>query len=573
MKASDQSKMRQLITVALVLLLAVGTSHAEINIVDSLEWMAADAPLIVRGKVTAHNNVKGVGNLIYHEATIAIEGSPKGNVEGKTLSIRLHTVGEKNPAAEWAKSGHSYLFFLRKGRPNDGRERVGWWVPRERRHSVIDLARPRNVYKADMTFAADAKEILSVVRKYAGWKRRGPEVGEPNIFKPQADYVRLEIPGSAPIYCSVYWGSACYVNVPAEEKYRTLAMAKARSKRAYERRQGADMLRNFPGPETVKILTKLLDDPAEFENAKGLDQLVRFVYSVRPTAYHALLHLGEKPKKPPFERQPTQKEITAYRDNYWKRAAREMLGKGWAVSIGEVQAPSLWTRAKGGGGLEIRCVNRKLKNAKDAQAAVLTLYVLPEDWEGQSSLGDGEKLAGGVYTLPPESTRSDRSAARYLGHGHRRHYFCLPKGIAKPAETATRIQRHFGLKITNAYILSTGIRSIGHCVPYGAARTFSANGWVDAYHQSGDPKRPRIYREHVPVPQRELVAIWRAAMALDKQILSRKEDPNARHYHQLEIFLTEGRRVVIGWPRGQGPKDPKLKRLLELVDKRRYGAW
>src|SRR5262249_10570214 len=98
----------------------------------------------------------------------------------------------------------------------------------------------------------------------------------------------------------------CYLIVPVEEKYRPMAERLARSKSVHDRAQGADMLRNFPGPGTTRLLTKLLADPGEGRWTDARGGVVSIEYPVRRAAYDALVALGEKPKRPVVERKPKE---------------------------------------------------------------------------------------------------------------------------------------------------------------------------------------------------------------------------------------------------------------------------
>jgi len=292
-------------------LAGIGASgaQAEINIVDSLEWMAMDAPLIVRGRVTEVKDTKGPGDATYRDVTIAVDEVIKGKLGEKAVVVRLRLFTEDKAGLAWKESGHSYLFFLRKGRAADDEALADRWVLRDARQSAVDLDKPEKTYFADMTKAGKADDILKAVREYAKKESKFPEVDEPNYFKPQAGYLRLEVPFASEIHGELYGGSACYLNVPADEKYRPLAMKKAQSEHAWERAKGADMLRNYPGKETVELLTKLLQDPGEAKWGSDNSGLVRVSYPARAAAYDALRALGEKPEKPVLERKPTDEEI------------------------------------------------------------------------------------------------------------------------------------------------------------------------------------------------------------------------------------------------------------------------
>lgn len=90
---------------------------------------------------------------------------------------------------------------------------------------------------------------------------------------------------------------------------------------------GANMLRNYPGPQAIRILTELLDDPGEREWSNGGGALVRIDYPVRKAAYDSLLALGEKPEKPLLQRLPTAEEVRDPRDRHREEAFRGGAGR------------------------------------------------------------------------------------------------------------------------------------------------------------------------------------------------------------------------------------------------------
>ena len=202
----------------LLLSLCDKVSHAEINVVDSLEWMTLDTPLIVRAQATKVSDSKGLGQIVYRDVFLQVQETLKGQVGNKPLRVRLRLFTGNSTGLNWPKNKHSLLFFLRRGRAQDDRALDGCWVVREPFQSIIDLSHPERVYTADMKRATKASAILPIVRDFA--KRSVPHryVGAPNIFKPQEGYVRLEIPTDSPCYAEVFGGSACYINVPAQHK-------------------------------------------------------------------------------------------------------------------------------------------------------------------------------------------------------------------------------------------------------------------------------------------------------------------------------------------------------------------
>ncbi len=297
--------MKRVLAVLTVFLSLAAVARAEVNIVDSLEWMAVDAPLIVKGKAVGHEDAKGPGSLVYRDVSVEVAEVVKGKLDGQTVMVRLRSVGPSKTGEDWKESGHSYLFFLTRGRADDDRNVADRWVLRSEQ-GVIDLDKPERVYTADMKKADDGKGILATVKKYAATKAPR-EAGAANVFTPQRGFLRFEVPPDAEIWGELWGGSMVFIHVPAEEKYKERVLSLTRSESAFDRSLAAEMLRNYPGEDTVKRLTELLDDPGEsrvYQDGK----LIKITHYVRAAAYAVLVELGEKPPKPVFEREPTAAE-------------------------------------------------------------------------------------------------------------------------------------------------------------------------------------------------------------------------------------------------------------------------
>ena len=277
---------RFLITLAAALALHAGIARAEIMVVDSLEWLAADAPLIVQAKVADFAESRGLQQVVYRDLTLANVKILKGDVKPENIALRLRVLGDDPLGQSWKTSGDTFIFFLEPGKNDLDSDMGGHSVLRG---SALDLDHPARVFTAAMKEATDRDEILKIIAAYKDTKKDAPPVGTPNIFKPQRGYVRMEIPFDAPIHRQVFAGSACYINVPADETAHATAIKLSRSEQVMDRIHAAEMLLNFPGPETAKILTALLDDPntgRKFEN----NTLTAITYPVRQSAYNTLVH-------------------------------------------------------------------------------------------------------------------------------------------------------------------------------------------------------------------------------------------------------------------------------------------
>ena len=296
----------------------------------------------------------------------------------------------------------------------------------------------------------DAKEILSIVRRWATWKKHTVEIGAPNIFKPQTGYLRLELQPGADVFHEVYAGSACYINVPAEEKYRSLALSKAKSQKAWERREGAEMLVNYPGAETIRILRTLLYDTTEQASTESSDKLVRIGYPLRRSAYESLIALGQKPTKPAMERTPTPQEIENFRFQRLERTVWELLPDDWIVcSIKDVNEPVGWKRRFGDQVIKVECAHLDTTetDSKKTKLPILCLYVMPYEWEGRNITHRSETLIEGRYTPAIKKHPTGHiSHPTYLGHTRYKHFFLGISDSSAWPDAKERIQKYFQLQ-------------------------------------------------------------------------------------------------------------------------------
>ena len=445
--------MKRLLIVGLLLCASVS---AEISIVDSIEWMAVDTPLIVVGTV-AHCATTKSRPGTYVTITVQIDEALKGEPGGETVTFRMSNPYRDETCATWQEDGHPRLFFLRKGIPNDGGNIDGHWTPRDWRHAIIDLNKPEHVCSEDMTLLTNADEILKVVRQWRAWQPPElAEVAEHSIHQPQEGYLRLEPPGDSPVYRDIWADSTCYINVPAAEKYRPMVMKMLRSGQTSQIAAGANMLRNYPGDDTVDVLTQLLRNPRMSAWSKGAGLLDRYSYDVRKAAYDSLLALGATPEKPVLERAPGESEAREFRRRHWHQTMRDILPRGWTVEVQEIAQPPGWERLAGGDGITITCFPGWVLFADvigDVAVPAFNLYVMPLDWEGRGGGGAGALIGGKHAAHMGVITDLTVRPARYLGRCSRGHFFGSPGADGHEGwdDPYGDVIRHFKLEITSAY--------------------------------------------------------------------------------------------------------------------------
>ena len=84
---------------ALLLVLVPALAAAEINMADSIEWVAADSDLVVRGKVTAVAKRKGPGDVVWYDVTFGVAETLKG-APRKSVKFAVRHLYGATPA-EW----------------------------------------------------------------------------------------------------------------------------------------------------------------------------------------------------------------------------------------------------------------------------------------------------------------------------------------------------------------------------------------------------------------------------------------------------------------------------------------
>jgi hypothetical protein len=282
-------------------------ARAQPALVDSLEWLAVDAPLIVRGRALETRDVDAQRGYVLRYVTVAVRRVYKGEADRPTLQVVLRVRRRQKAGKDWARAPAGHLFFLRPV-VADGEIVQNLWRVRADRRSALDLTKLPKVVKADGGFIKTRAELLRIVRKWAeaGDPNR-PCVGTPDVDKPRTGYLRLKVPPKHEL-CAELGGGVCYLNVPATEAHRAHAMALTQAEHYWVRARGADMLRNYPGPNTVERLKGLLSDDGQRRWVNRHGELIRVEYPVRRAAYDALAALGEKAEKPLLERGPTGEE-------------------------------------------------------------------------------------------------------------------------------------------------------------------------------------------------------------------------------------------------------------------------
>ena len=292
----------------------------------------------------------------------------------------------------------------------------------------------------------------------------------------------------------------------------------------------------------------------------------------------AMASAGEAP--PATEKKPDPEAAKrAEREKMWAGPLVGILPLGWQLYakgavIQKADAPFGWARTRGDGGTgwTIPFTGDKNLNGR------ILLYAMPADWAGHTS-DAAEKLEAGVYT-PPAAPDNRTPAAWAIGSDGVRQVFMLVEGwpeIRTPYERNydpyMQVADHLDLKTQFGPLAGVNVTEVSYTHLYGANRTFTADGWVNAGHMSGDPRAPFVHMEKALVPPARLIAILKAAA----EVKAPSPAPEAKPMMmELTITRQDGRCVVLRWPvadKAAQPTDPKVQALLALVNEVSYGAW
>lgn len=197
--------MRKALIAAALLLLAGGRAAAETIVADSLEWMAVEADVIVKGQVTGWKDTPGPGSVVYRDVTVKVEEALKGQKALKTATVRLRLFKGDKTGTDWKRPDRAYLFFLREGKKDEEKGLAGRLTPRSAlgAPAVIDLREPKWAFGADLKRLTDPQTILARTQEHA---RHSPAT------RPRR---RIEVPFASELHRELYAGSACYLIVPA----------------------------------------------------------------------------------------------------------------------------------------------------------------------------------------------------------------------------------------------------------------------------------------------------------------------------------------------------------------------
>ncbi len=419
----------------LLLLFAASLLRATIGTTASLEWLAVQTPLIVRGSVLESNDYtkEHKPGDQFRRLTLQVDEVIKGKYAAPTIIVEttfdVHDAGEIGKA----EKGHPYLCFLY---PDDREKQAALYGCRyvNTEPVLIDLQHPRHVYLANMKYADKPETILTVVRKWVAWKPAAqsktlPEKLSDAFIAPGDGSVRLSVMNDDIGADLSTAQNAVLLQVPLSKETHQLVLERSRRPDILTGREGAMLLRYFPGRESERQLYGLLHSSLTMPQGDELTGVTHVIYPVRQAAYESLLALGNKVKQPEVSRQLSSGErVTAVR-HWWTALAAQCLGRGWTcIGVRMVSTPEGWLRTAGGEGFAVSCVNRKA-TVNDDDHPQFTIYLMPGNWEGHQRNKSGEKF----------------HPASYLGCNADYRVYSSSIGDADQVDPAA-IARHFSLK-------------------------------------------------------------------------------------------------------------------------------
>ena len=282
------------------LLTSVAVAQPLFTTVETLEWMAADSPVIVRGVVlNFERKVDETGNNLFRDTVvIKVRETLKGQHKPfRTLRIDNWSLG--TDLHRWKKSQHELLVFL-----------TDRFKGKKLNHNQLA---PRNFcYERSAMIELTVKEKLpSLENKSRLRKWYTLDLKDLRARKEILKRTRVAIADARKIKClrahKVHWPKSSAGNiiriVPAGSQLEREARRWVQSDKPRLREEGAKALGLFPSKKNVTVLKKLLEDPAYKYQFKQVGN--RYIktgreFFVRRAAFASLKKHGIKVPEPVF---------------------------------------------------------------------------------------------------------------------------------------------------------------------------------------------------------------------------------------------------------------------------------
>jgi hypothetical protein len=267
--------------VCLTLTLLAPKAHAELIVADSLEWIAQDSDLILRGRLVSVTRLpRKVNGYTWSKVTMAVAET----LRGAHKRTRVFSVRDGYSPGRWDKQrGEVLAFLVKPGRIKDtpnalrnlptarlSRTYSGW--------PVINLRKiPRDAALGGRDFKVykTRKAILAAIKTAVAAPKR--------LSRP----VTVDAPFGSMVFKALYSGSAVWIVLPLDGETEKLGLRWARSQDMSQRVEAVKILRNFKSPRNIKLLRSLLGDKGYYTTTSSGKKAKR-VYAVRRDACKAL---------------------------------------------------------------------------------------------------------------------------------------------------------------------------------------------------------------------------------------------------------------------------------------------
>lgn len=314
-------------------LLAIATTavRAKLVVEDTLEWMVADADLIVRCKpVEIVDDPKKPGGS-YRRVTFRVSQIFKGAHEGE-LSIRVHG-SQLDVFADWRDGGtERAVFLVRSDRDPDSTHdyayqlRGSWCFLEHGRGADRDVY----AFTSDFRIVRGSEAIEAELRKCVASPSKLleptelPNLNDLSFNRPTSSNrsVRVDAVG-ADIYSLLWSGSAVMLRLPLDERTEQLALGWMNNGSA-RREQGMSVLWHLKSERSIAAFREVLQDTSRDTSGYG-GPATRWRFRLRGWAYEILHAWGVDVERPAIN-MPDD----GYRTLTWKHA----LLIGGAVVVG-----------------------------------------------------------------------------------------------------------------------------------------------------------------------------------------------------------------------------------------------
>lgn len=276
---------------ALALTLMPRPARAELAVADSIEWIALDSDLVVRGRLVAVKAFpRDRQGYRWSRVTLRVGEMLRGAMPRSRQLV--FSVREGAQRSRWAKlPGDVLVFLVWPSRVKDlpaslaqlptvrrSRSYDGWPVlDLQKLPKAAALGRDFRLYKSGAALLAGLRKTLNSARLPAG----------------KLKSVTVDAPFGSEVARALYGGSAVWLVLPLDATTVSAARRWLGEKGIHRRLDAVKVLRQVRSPAHRKLLRGLLADKDYYSTTRGAGHPKRCVYAVRKAARDALRAWGE----------------------------------------------------------------------------------------------------------------------------------------------------------------------------------------------------------------------------------------------------------------------------------------